>query len=65
MKGKNPHAAALAKLGAKKAAKARMEKISPEDRREIARHAAQARWNKARQASKAQAAKKARTKTET
>lgn len=44
MKRKNPHAAALARLGSKKAAKARMEKISPEQRREIARRAAQARW---------------------
>jgi len=46
MKKKNPHAAALARLGAKKAAKARMEKISPEQRKEIARKAAQARWAK-------------------
>ena len=48
MKRKNPHAAALARLGAKKAAKARMEKISPDQRREIARKAAQARWAKQR-----------------
>jgi hypothetical protein len=46
MKRKNPHAAAMARLGAKKAAKARMEKISPEQRREIARNAAKARWAK-------------------
>ena len=46
MKRKNPHAAAMARLGAKKAAKARMDKISPERRREIARKAAQARWAK-------------------
>jgi hypothetical protein len=46
MKRKNPHAAAMARLGAKKAAKARMEQISPERRREIARNAAQARWGK-------------------
>jgi hypothetical protein len=44
MKRKNPHAAALARLGSKKAAKARMEKISPARRFEIARKAAQARW---------------------
>jgi hypothetical protein len=44
MKRKNPHAAAMARLGSKKAAKARMEKISPERRREIAREAAKARW---------------------
>jgi hypothetical protein len=47
MKRKNLHAAALAKLGAKKAAQARLEKISPELRREIAKKAAQARWAKA------------------
>jgi hypothetical protein len=46
MKRKNPHAAALARLGSKKAAKARMEKISPERRLEIARNAATARWAK-------------------
>jgi hypothetical protein len=46
MKRKNPHAAAMARLGSKKAAKARMEKISPERRREIARKAAQTRWAK-------------------
>lgn len=48
MKRKNPHAAALARLGSKKAAKARMEKISPERRREIAKKAAQARWKKSK-----------------
>jgi len=48
MKRKNPHAAALARLGAKKAAKARMEKISPERRREIAKMAAKARWEKSK-----------------
>jgi len=46
MKRKNPHAAALARLGSKKATKARMEKISPERRAEIARKAAKARWAK-------------------
>jgi hypothetical protein len=46
MRKKNPHAAALARLGSKKAAKARMEQISPARRREIARKAAQARWAK-------------------
>jgi len=45
-KRKNPHAAAMARLGAKKAAAARLRKISPERRREIAREAAQARWAK-------------------
>ncbi len=46
MKRKNPHAAAMARLGSKKAAKARMDKISPERRQEIARKAAKARWAK-------------------
>jgi len=43
---KNPHAVALARLGSKKAAQARMEKISPEERRAIATNAAKARWAK-------------------
>jgi hypothetical protein len=46
MKRKNPHAVAMAKLGSKKATKARMEKISPERRKEIARNAVKARWAK-------------------
>jgi len=46
MKRKNPHAAALARLGSEKAARARMEKISPEQRKEIARKAGQTRWRK-------------------
>jgi len=45
---KNPHAAALARLGSKKATKARMEKISPEQRRAIASNAARARWAKSK-----------------
>jgi hypothetical protein len=36
----------MAKLGAKKAVKARMRKISPEQRRAIASNAAKARWAK-------------------
>lgn len=39
---KNPYAVALAK----KAVRARMRKVSPERRREIARQAALARWRK-------------------
>lgn len=39
---KNPHAVALSR----KAAKARMKKLTPEQRREIARKAARARWAK-------------------
>jgi hypothetical protein len=41
-KEKNSHAVALGKMGAK----ARLQKLSPENRRQIARHAAQARWAK-------------------
>lgn len=36
----------LGRKGGKKSAKARMEKIAPEQRREIARNAALARWKK-------------------
>ena len=42
----NPHAAALSKLGAKKGGKARWEGVSAEERRELARKAARARWGK-------------------
>lgn len=45
-KGKNPHAVALGKLGGKKSGKARMEKLTSEQRREIARNAVRARWAK-------------------
>ena len=44
---KNPAAVALGRLGGKKGGKARAEKLTPEERREIARKAAKARWNKA------------------
>lgn len=44
--GKNPHAVALGRLGGLKGGKARFEKLTPEQRREIARKAAQARWKK-------------------
>ncbi len=43
---KNPAAVALGKLGASKGGKARAEKLSPERRKEIARKAAKARWDK-------------------
>jgi hypothetical protein len=43
---KNPHAVALGRLGGKKSAKARLEKLTPERRKEIARIAAKARWSK-------------------
>lgn len=41
-KQKDPHAVYLGKLGGK----ARTEKMTPEERREIARKAARARWAK-------------------
>jgi len=41
-KDKNPHAVALGKLGAK----ARSEKLTPEQRRSIAQKAIRARWAK-------------------
>ena len=43
-KRKNPHAVALSRLGARKGGLARAAKLSAEERREIARKAAQARW---------------------
>jgi hypothetical protein len=45
-KKKNPHAVALSKLGARKGGQARAAALSPEERREIAQRAAQARWEK-------------------
>jgi len=47
-KKKNPHAVALSKLGARKGCEARATVLSPEQRREIARQAARARWSKAK-----------------
>jgi len=44
--GKNPHAVALGRLGGLKGGKARAAKMTPEQRREIAKKAALARWNK-------------------
>jgi len=41
---KNPHAVALGRLGGQKGGKARAKKLTAEQRREIARKAAQARW---------------------
>lgn len=43
---KNPHAQALGKLGGLKGGKARAKKLTPEQRREIAKKAAAARWKK-------------------
>lgn len=43
---KNPAAVALGRLGGKKGGKARAENMTPEQRKESARKAAQARWRK-------------------
>jgi hypothetical protein len=43
---KNPHAVALGRLGGKKGGKARAAALSAEDRRRIAKRAADARWRK-------------------
>jgi len=43
---KNPAAVALGRLGGLKGGKARAEKLTPEQRKEIARNAAQKRWSK-------------------
>lgn len=44
----NPHAAALGRLGGLKGGPARAALLSPRRRREIARAAARARWNRTR-----------------
>lgn len=41
---KNPAAVALGRLGGKKGGKARAESLTPKQRSEIAKKAAQARW---------------------
>ena len=43
---KNPNAVALGRLGGLKGGKARASKLTPEQRREIAKKAAQTRWSK-------------------
>lgn len=43
---KNPAAVALGRLGGLKGGKARAAKLTPEQRKEIARKAAQSRWQK-------------------
>ena len=45
-KKKNPNAVALGRLGGSKGGKIRAAKLSPEQRREIARKAVLARWAK-------------------
>ena len=42
--GKNPNAVALGRLGGLKGGRARASKLTPEQRKEIARKAAQKRW---------------------
>lgn len=42
--GKNPAAVALGKLGGRKGGKARAQRLSADERREIAKKAAAARW---------------------
>jgi len=46
MKKKNPHAQALGRLGGLRGGKARADKLTPEQRSEIARNAVLARWAK-------------------
>ena len=46
IEGKNPAAVALGRLGGLKGGKARARKLSPEQRREIARKAARVKWRK-------------------
>lgn len=43
---RNPHAVALGRLGGQKGGKARAAKLTPEQRSEISRKAAKARWEK-------------------
>jgi hypothetical protein len=43
---KNPAAVALGRLGGKKGGKARAKKLTPEQRSDIAKKAAKARWRK-------------------
>jgi hypothetical protein len=49
---KNPHAVALGRLGGLKGGKARTAKLTPEERKELARKAVQARWAKQREKTK-------------
>lgn len=45
-KAKNPAAVALGALGAAKGGRARAAKLTPKERREVAKKAAQARWRR-------------------
>lgn len=42
--GKNPHAVALGRLGGLKGGKSRASRLTPEQRKDIARKAAEKRW---------------------
>ena len=44
--GKNPAAVALGRLGGVKGGRARAERLTPEERLKIAKHAALSRWQK-------------------
>jgi hypothetical protein len=48
-KKKNPHAVALGRLGGLKGGKARTAKLSPQERRDLARKAVTARWAKVKE----------------
>jgi hypothetical protein len=48
MRKKNPNAVALGKLGGSKGGKIRAERLTAERRKEIARKAIKARWDKVR-----------------
>ena len=48
VEGKNPHAVALGRLGGLKGGKVRAERLTPEQRKEMAKKAARARWSKAK-----------------
>lgn len=47
---KNPAAVALGRLGGKKSGKARMEKMTSEQRSRVARNASRARWSRRKEA---------------
>ena len=49
---KNPHAVALGRLGGAKGGKARAEKLTTERKKEIAKKAAKAPWDKAKRGKK-------------
>ncbi len=52
-KEKNPHAVALGKLGGAKGGRVRAQRQTPEQRKELARKAAMARWSKGQRSKKA------------